>query len=160
MSWDNLLDTITNHVLGVIQANDESMNFLTGEVIEINPLRIKINERFTLDESSLLLSALVKETYIQIPEPTDLNMEDAADNIFQHRHEIDAETEEASDGHGMHKHAIKIYTKFALPRIRLWRGLLVGDVVRLLKIQGGQLYFVLEREETITNEKAQEENNA
>lgn len=161
MSWDSLLETITNHVVGVMQANDESVAFLTGEVININPLRIKINERFTLEEDSLLLSATVKETWINIPAPTTLEEEEPSDGIFEHRHYIDAETELANDGQGSdHKHAIKIYTEFALPKIRLWRGLIVGDVVRLLKIQGGQLYFVLEREETITNEKAQEEENA
>lgn len=158
MNFSELLNIITDHVMSVIkQEQEEPTLFLTGEVVQVNPLRIKISEKFTLEENSLLLSATVKETFIQIPAPTELDMTEASDNVFQHRHYINAKTEMASDGHGNHQHDIKIYTEFALPKIRLWRGLMVGDVVRLLKVQDGQFYFVLEREEKITNEVPAEE---
>lgn len=158
MDLSEMLDIITDHVKSVLkQEQQEPVLFLTGEVISINPLQIKINEKFTLDENSLLLSATVKETWIDIP--TTPESEEGQDDVFMHRHEIDAETEYANDGQGSdHKHAIKIYTKYALPKIRLWRGLIVGDVVRLLKVQDGQFYFVLEREEMITNETPEVEN--
>ena len=151
--YDEFLEIVTNHVLNVLQQESDDMIFLTGEVVQINPLKIKINEQFSLDEDSLLLSATVKETWIDIPITTDGVTPE--DGIFMHRHHISADTEEANDGgQGAqnHKHHIEIDTEFALPRIRLWRGLIVGDIVRLLKVQGGQFYFVMEREETITNE--------
>lgn len=150
---DEFLEIVTNHVLNVLQQESDDMIFLTGEVIQVNPLKIKINEHFSLDEDSLLLSATVKETWIDIPTTTDGVTPE--DGIFMHRHHISADTDEANDGgQGAqnHKHHIEIDTEFALPKIRLWRGLAVGDVVRLLKVQGGQYYFVMEREETITNE--------
>lgn len=150
---DEFLEIVTNHVLNVLNQESDDMIFLTGEVVQINPLKIKINEQFSLDEDSLLLSATVKETWIDIPTTTD--GETPEDGIFMHRHHISADTDEANDGgQGAqnHKHHIEIDTEFALPRIRLWRGLIVGDIVRLLKVQGGQFYFVMEREETITNE--------
>ncbi len=159
---DEFLDIVTNHVLNVLHQESDDMIFLTGEVTQINPLKIKINEQFSLDEDSLLLSATVKETWINIPTTpsTDGSIiegseDGGTDGVFMHRHHIVAETEEANDGgQGAqnHKHSIDIYTKYELPKIRLWRGLIVGDIVRLLKIQGGQYYFVMEREETITNE--------
>lgn len=151
--YDEFLEIVTNHVLNVLQQESDDMIFLTGEVVQINPLKIKINEQFSLDEDSLLLSATVKETWIDIPITTDGVTPE--DGIFMHRHHISADTEETNDGgQGAqnHKHHIEIDTEFALPRIRLWRGLIVGDIVRLLKVQGGQFYFVMEREETITNE--------
>lgn len=151
--WDEFLEIVTNHVLNVLNQESDDMIFLTGEVVQINPLKIKINEQFSLDEDSLLLSATVKETWIDIPTTTDGVTPE--DGIFMHRHHISADTHEANDGgQGAqnHKHHIEIDTEFALPKIRLWRGLIVGDVVRLLKVQGGQFYFVMEREETITNE--------
>lgn len=151
--YDEFLEIVTNHVLNVLQQEKEDMIFLTGEVTQINPLKIKINEQFSLDEDSLLLSATVKETWIDIPTTTDGVTPE--DGIFMHRHHISADTDEANDGgQGAqnHKHHIEIDTEFALPKIRLWRGLIVGDIVRLLKVQGGQFYFVMEREETITNE--------
>lgn len=165
MDLSDFLNTITDHVMSVIkQEQQEPVLFITGEVISVNPLQIKINEKFTLDENSLLLSATVKETWIDIPITTgDEPSEDGGtDGVFMHRHHIVGTTETggAGDGQGAtgHTHEIDIYTKYSLPKIRLWRGLAVGDVVRLLKIQGGQLYFVLEREEMITNETPEVEN--
>lgn len=148
-----MVETITNHVLSVIKQESEPVLFLTGEVISVAPLQIRISNKQTLSEEELLLSAIVRETWIDIPTTTDGVTPE--DGIFMHRHHISADTDEANDGgQGAqnHKHHIEIDTEFALPKIRLWRGLIVGDVVRLLKIQGGQLYYVVEREEKITNE--------
>lgn len=125
---------------------------ISGTVKTINPLTIKVSEKLTLTDKNLILSAFVKETWINIPTtPSSL---EPADDKYQHRHFIDGETELANDGQGAdHKHAIKIYTEFAHPKILLWRGLQVGDVVYLLRVAKGQTYFVLQREEGITNEK-------
>ena len=166
MDLSEFLNVITDHVMSVIkQEQQEPVLFITGEVISVSPLQIKINEKFILEENSLLLSATVKETWIDIPITTgDEPSEDGGtDGLFMHRHHIVAETEEANDGgQGAqnHKHAIDIWTKYALPKIRLWRGLKVGDVVRLLKIQDGQFYFVMEREEMITNETPEVEDGS
>lgn len=165
MNLTPFLNTITDHVLSVMrQEQQEPVLFITGEVVSISPLQIKIDDKTILDKDSLLLSATVKETWIDIPTTTgkEAGEDNGTDGVFMHRHHIVGETEEANDGgQGAqnHKHAIDIYTKYDLPRIRLWRGLIVGDVVRLLKVQDGQFYFVLEREEMITNETPQEEEN-
>lgn len=125
---------------------------ISGTVKTVNPLSIKINEKLTLTEKNLILSAFVQETWINVP--TTPNPLEPADGKYQHRHFIDAETELANDGQGAdHKHAIKIYTEFAHPKILLWRGLQVGDVVYLLRVAKGQSYFVIQRQEGITNEK-------
>lgn len=157
-----MIEDITNHVLNIIRQESNPVLFMTGEVISINPLQIRISNKQTLDEDELLLSATVKETWIDIPTTNgaEAGEDSGTDGIFMHRHHIVGETQEANDGgQGAqnHKHQIDIYTKYELPKIRLWRGLIVGDVVRLLKIQEGQLYFVLEREEMITNETPEEE---
>lgn len=162
MDLTQFLDNITNHVKNVIQQETTPILFTTGEVISIDPLQIKVSDKMILDKDSLLLSATVKETWIDIPTTTGGpdDEDSGVDGVFMHRHHIVAETEEANDGgQGAqnHKHAIDIYTKYSLPRIRLWRGLKIGDVVRMLKVQEGQFYFVMEREEQITNETPQEE---
>lgn len=125
---------------------------LCGTVTSVQPLKIKISDKITLTEKNLILSAFVQETWINIP--TTPNPLEPADDKYQHRHFIDAETELANDGQGAdHKHAIKIYTEFAHPKILLWRGLQVGDGVYLLRVAKGQTYFVMQRQEGITNEK-------
>lgn len=124
---------------------------LTGTVTSIEPLKIKIGDKLVLSEKNLILSAFVQETWINIPTT---HGEEGSDGVFMHRHEINAETELANDGQGAdHKHAIKVYTEYALPKILLWRGLQVGDVVYLLRVAKGQSYFVMQRQEGITNEK-------
>ena len=164
MDLSELLNIVTDHVLNVIQQEQqEPVLFITGEVVSINPLRIKINEKFILEENSLLLSATVKETWIDIPTTTgdEASEDGGTDGVFMHRHHIVAQTELANDGQGVdHKHDIDVWTKYSLPKIRLWRGLIVGDIVRLLKVQDGQFYFVLEREEMITNETPEVEDGA
>jgi len=124
---------------------------LTGKVVATQPLKIRIGDKLELTEKNLILSAFVKETWIDIP--TTIEGSDGQDGVFMHRHEINAETELANDGQGAdHKHAIKIMTEYALPKILLWRGLQVGDVVYMLRVSRGQTYFVLQRHEGITNE--------
>lgn len=80
----------------------ETTDLLFGVVTSVSPLKIKIDNRFEVDEKFLILSALVKETTIS-----------------------------------------------ALPDIILWRGLRVGDKVRVLRVNQGQMFYVLEREEGI-----------
>lgn len=124
---------------------------LSGTVTSVEPLTIKVGSKLVLNEQNLILSAFVQETWINIP--TTPNSLEPADGKYQHRHYINGETELANDGQGAdHKHAIKIYTEFAHPKILLWRGLKVGDVVYLLRVAKGQSYFVLQRQEGITNE--------
>jgi len=80
----------------------ETTDLLFGDVTSISPLKIKIDNRFEVDEKFLILSTLVKETTIS-----------------------------------------------ALPDIILWRGLIVGDRVRLLRVNNGQMFYIIEREEGI-----------
>ena len=117
----------------------ETTDLLFGEVTSISPLKIKVDNRFEVDEQFLILSALVKETIIKIPNstaPTHLH------TIPQH------ETEPG--GTGPHTHIIpEISTLPALPQIMLWRGLIIGDEVRLLRVNNGQMFYIIEREEGV-----------
>lgn len=130
---------------------------VTGTVTGLNPLKIKVGDKLELNEKVLILSAFVKETWIDIPTTTgqEAGEDNGTDGSFMHRHHIVGETELANDGGqgaSPHKHSINIYTKYELPRIRLWRGLKVGDMVYMLRVGRGQTFFVLQRIQGITNE--------
>jgi len=117
----------------------ETTDLLFGEVTSVSPLKIKIDNRFEVDEKFLILSALVKETVIKIPEREE----------NKHSHVIPQHTTSAA-GEGPHTHTIpQMNTLSALPDILLWRGLIVGDKVRVLRVNQGQMFYVLEREEGI-----------
>jgi hypothetical protein len=117
----------------------ETTDLLFGVVTSVSPLKIKIDNRFEVDEKFLILSALVKETVIKIPEREE----------NKHLHVIPQHTTSAA-GEGPHTHTIpQMNTLSALPDILLWRGLIVGDKVRVLRVNQGQMFYVLEREEGI-----------
>lgn len=121
-----------------------------GEVSSITPLTIKVDNRFEIDETFLLLSAFVKEKWLNIPEDDDSG----------HIHIIPAIDDngipwqtDAAAGPASHVHTIPEWkTKISLLKIKLWRGLKVGDKVRMIRLKEGQLYYVIERVEGITND--------
>lgn len=118
----------------------ETTDLLFGVVTSVSPLKIKIDNRFEVDEKFLILSALVKETVIKIPEREE----------NKHLHVIPQHITSAA-GEGPHTHTIpQMNTLSALPDILLWRGLIVGDKVRVLRVNQGQMFYVLEREGGIT----------
>ena len=117
----------------------ETTDLLFGVVTSIAPLKIKIDSRFEVDEKFLILSALVKETIVNIPERED----------NKHLHVIPEHATSAA-GEGPHTHNVpQMNTYTALPNILLWRGLIVGDKVRVLRVNQGQMFYVMEREEGI-----------
>ena len=120
---------------------NDIVDIVVGTVTSVSPLKIKV-DKLELTESFLILSALCKETIIKIPDSV----------TATHTHTIKAHsTNPAVVGdHGIHSHTIsEIRTESALPDITLWRGLQVGDEVRMIRCCQGQKYYVLERKEGI-----------
>lgn len=113
-----------------------------GEVTSDNPLKIKVDNRFELDETFLILSQNVRETWIKIPEQDD----------FKHFHIVPVwKTDEG--GAPPHIHTISPWkTEEALPKIKLWRGLKTGDKVLMFRVKQGGQYLVLERVEGVKND--------
>lgn len=104
-----------------------------GEVIELNPLKLQLENNLIVDEDFLLLSNNVKEQIIKIPNAI----------APKHNHTIEA-TSTSSAGDPSHSHTIaERDTLDSLETITLWRGLKVGDRVILIPIQNG--YYVTER---------------
>lgn len=149
MFGNSVIETIKTVVEKYLESKKPA-ELALGEVTSVNPLKIKIENRLEVDETFLMLSAFVKEKWINIPED--------ADN--QHIHTIPAVDSEGAiwqtdvaSGPSPHSHTISEWkTSLALQKIKLWRGLKVGDQVRMIRLQNGQLYYVLERVEGITND--------
>jgi hypothetical protein len=131
-------------------SSSESTDLLFGEVTSVSPLKIKIDNRFEVGEEFLILSALVRDTVINIPA---IDVSYREDN--QHSHVIPATVTLSIDSNNNpvnHNHKIASWnTELALPSIRLWRGLIVGDKVRVLRVNQGQMFYVLEREEGVND---------
>lgn len=105
---------------------NEIVDIVVGEVISINPLKVRVEKR-ELTESFLILGALCKESHIYTSNIKKLN----------HRHIIGEQETNPVSPHD------------ADYDIMLWRGLVVGDRVLMLKVGQGQKYYILQREEGV-----------
>ena len=122
---------------------NEIVDIIIGEVTSIKPLKVKVENR-ELTESFLILSALCKETHIY------------TDNIkkLDHTHIVPLASTQTA-GTDSHSHTInKRNTESTTPKegdydIMLWRGLVVGDKVLMLKVGQGQKYYILQRQEGV-----------
>ena len=153
---DELLETIRGMIVSLIKQNEPT--FCYGVVTAVNPIKIKVKDSYEVDEAFLILDSRCRHTVVKVP----------VDGGEKHIHEIDDSTEETSETGAFegtiggapatgnitlksHKHAIKINTKEALPEILLWRGLKVGDKVKILRLTGGSIHYVMERVERLDN---------
>ena len=140
MSKTNDIDRIVNNIIELCQQsifnNFMPFEYCVGEVTSASPLLIKVSDRIELDASHFILSGFVQETWINVP---------WHESPGHFHHNI-----QPSDSHGDTEQEFDDLK--ALPKILLWRGLREGDIVRMLKVQNGQYYYVLEREKGITNE--------
>lgn len=126
----------------LIPKTNELSDLCFGVVTSISPLAIKLDNKFIIQEQFLILGAMVKQTIIKVP----------VDHDYEHLHVVPEHTTEMG-GNPAHTHAVLPFnTEKAHPEIMLWRGLEVGDKVRLLRCFSGQRYYILERQEGITND--------
>lgn len=114
----------------------KTCDLVFGEVISLSPLEIKVDGRFNIGEQFILLSVLCREQIITVT------------NIENPKHEhIIRESVTLPSGEDEHIHKIeKAVTEKALSQITLWRGLKVGDKVRMLRVSEGGLFYVIERD--------------
>lgn len=115
-----LLDTIKR--AGLVAVNSENpVNLLFGEVIEKDPLVIKVDQRFDLTADFLIVPESLT--------PLEINL--------QHEHQYQDASESGTSTRT---------TQAALNEpIVIRRGLEIGDRLILLRVQGGQKYLILDR---------------
>lgn len=111
------------------------MIFEYGTVEEVSPLKIRIDQKHLLYESDLKLSHLVRDYYV------DITVQHSTDSIYgdwdtNHSHPNVFPEPIPTD----HEHEYK-----GRKKILIHNGLLKGEKVVLLREQGGQMYYVLDR---------------
>ncbi len=96
-----------------------------GEVVKINPLEIKIEQKLTLPAEFFKLSKAVTDHYVDI----------TVSHVTENRAGGGGYAEFASHNHGYQ----------GRKKILVHNGLQVGEEVILFQVQGGQRYIVLDR---------------
>lgn len=108
---------------------NEVVDIVEGEVTSVSPLKVKVDNR-ELTEAFLILGALCQETIIP-------RIVDSSTYIFENPH-----------GHtGVHGATSE--DNCGIYKIKLWRGLKVGDKVMMIKLGRGQKYYILQRKEGV-----------
>lgn len=110
-------------------ANAQMSDLRYGKVTSVNPLKVYITNLFTLPESMLVVPEHLTDYEIEITTDT-----------------YGWTTEDKSGGSGdpafeSHNHEIKQVKR----KLKVHGALKVGDKVALLRKQGGQSYFILDR---------------
>lgn len=96
--------------------NAQMCDLRYGTVISVNPLKVQVTNVFTIPSALLIVPEHLTDHKVSVT--LNLNTEKAA----EHTHEISG------------KHSITIHS-----------ALKIGDKVALLRKQGGQSYFILDR---------------
>lgn len=134
------------------------VGFIYGKVTSVDPLKIKVDDRYEIDKDFIVLSGFCKETIVKIP----------VDDENEHVHQVKGSTKRTIlngplDGTGAaitdaagHIHEIDFDSQKALPDIMLWRGLEKGDIVRMLRFTSASVHYVIERETGVTNDPKNE----
>lgn len=106
-----------------------------GTVESVKPLTVRIDAKKLLQEEDLILSHLVKDYYV------DITVQHSTDSIYgswdtSHSHP-DAGNNTIPTGHE--------HEYIGRKKILIHNGLLKGEKVVMLRQEGGQLYYVLDR---------------
>lgn len=121
---NDLVRLIKKAAIDAIEAR-KPVNVCYGKVINANPLKIVVEQKFILEKSQLVLCRNVTEF------STNITMNWASESAWNY---------EGNTILLSHSHNIK-----GRKQITVHNGLVVGDKVILIRQQGGQKYIVLDR---------------
>ncbi|WP_216629073.1 DUF2577 domain-containing protein [Cytobacillus massiliigabonensis] len=101
---------------GAVNSTDP-VHILYGEVTGISPLKILVEQRLELDDELLILTRAVRD------------------------YEVEMTVDHMTEVVDLHAHPYTGRKKFIIHN-----GLVMGDKVKLLRVQGGQKYVVFDKE--------------
>lgn len=104
----------------------DPVQILFGEVTSIVPLKIMVEQRLPLEEEQLILTRAVRDHEVEMT--------------------VDHTTEEVSGGSGEAAFAAHAHPYKGRKTFLIHNALIVGDKVKLLRVQGAQQYVVFDKE--------------
>jgi len=124
----NLIELIKKAALDAVEASKPCV-VMFGKVTSITPLKINVEQKLTLTEAQLILTRNVTDftTAVTVNHNTETYY---YTGVYPNQSQVDVG----------HKHAVA-----GKKTITVHNGLVVGDMVLLLRVQGGQQYIVWDR---------------
>ena len=126
--------------------NNKPADLRFGTVVTEKPLSIRITNQFILPESILIVPENLTDHEVEITIKPDYNW--ITMDTMNKAPLPETETVEEHSHKFVHKHDIVINNVTQPTKVKnfwIWNGLRVGDKVALLRMQGGQFYYVLDR---------------
>lgn len=128
----NLVESIKRAALDAVEAS-KPCAIAFGKVTSTSPLKINVEQKLTLTDAQLILTRNV----------TDFKTNITADHYTEditHSHSYTDDGSSSTTGSNTHKHQVK-----GKKEITVHNSLVVGDMVLLLRMQGGQKFIVWDR---------------
>lgn len=133
---NDLLVAIKKSAVEAVEAmNPTALVF--GKVTSSSPLKINVEQKMTLTAAQLVLTRNVTNHTVNV------TMNWTSENAV-HDHSYTDDGSSMTTGSNTHNHQVK-----GAKSITIHNGLVVGDGVVLMRMQGGQKYLVLDRVVTI-----------
>lgn len=130
----DIVEVMKKAGLDAVEAS-KPVNVFFGNVVSVNPLKINVEQKMTLESPQLVLARNVTTHTIQMTVDHWTEIED------EHTHAVhDTYTGGGSSDPTTHNHAYKGKKTFTVHN-----GLVVGDKVILIREQGGQRFIVIDR---------------
>lgn len=127
-----IVKTVTRTVQTRVPTTQTDLVFAT--VIGVKPMTIKLEDGSIIPETFIVLSPLAKEFKINT----------------LHKHKYSGETSDTATYAGETERAGAGFPVPDSGDLLVWRGLNIGDKVVVLKTSGGQKYYILHRQEGLT----------
>ena len=153
-SLPNLVESIKKAALEVTEAT-KPVVVMFGTVISISPLRINVEQKMTLESAQLILTRNVTEHTIEmtvnhvtensleslnLAHTHDFNGITDSGGTDSHTHDFNGTTDSGGEKDLTHSHSYAGRKTFIVHN-----GLVVGDEVLLIRMQGGQKFVVWDR---------------
>jgi hypothetical protein len=106
-----------------------------GTVISVSPLKINVEQRFTLESAQLILSRNVTDHTVE------MTVAHFTDEETQHIHAV----EDTYTGGGTSSPTTHLHGYTGRKKFLVHNGLVKGEKVLLFRVQGGQKYVVWDR---------------
>lgn len=134
--FTKLIAAMKESAAGAVDASNP-MRVMFGEVISASPLKINVEQKLTLEKAHLILTRNVTDYYV------DMTVAHITELETEHVHPVvDTYTGGGTSTPTQHLHAYKNKKKFLVHN-----ALKVGELVVLLRLQGGQQFLILDRVE-------------
>ncbi len=120
----DLIMLIRRQAIGAVNASNPTA-IVYGKVISITPLKIQVDQKMTLTKEFLILTRNVKDhkVFMTVDHATEYKSGGSGDSSFE-----------------SHNHAYTGKKSFTVHN-----GLVVGDEVIMIQMQGGQKYIVMDK---------------